>query len=81
MFSQSYPLVVVLVSKKRYLMQFAVDFGSKYIYRNPKNDGSDNDEHQQVCSDHMDNSMKHFSTKLLLLSIGFFTASIPPMYR
>lgn len=53
-----------------------VDFGGRYIYRNHHDDI----EYQQICSRHMDKSMKHFLTKMLMMTIGFTAAVMGPTY-
>lgn len=57
-------------------MQSLLDFGARYIYHNY----SDDHEHQQICSKHMDASMKKYIIKMALMLLGYFTAIFGPIY-
>lgn len=66
--------MVSIYTKNRYLLHSVVAFGGRYVYR----DQHEDNEYQRICSEGMDQSMKHFLTKMFMMTIGFSMAILGP---
>ena len=60
----------------RFKLQSLIDFGGKYIYH----DSNEKTEYNEICSDHMDITMRRYIQKMLAMYIGYLFAMIGPVH-
>lgn len=65
-----------MIFEKRRKLHFLVRFGERFIYF----DKHDDSEYQQICSKHMDDSMRNFIIKITMMIIGYNAAVFGPLY-
>lgn len=58
------------------MLHSLVVFGARYIYR----DDHPDKEYQRICTEHMNLTMKHFLTKMTMVTLGYLVAVIGPTY-
>lgn len=76
-FFQHLPIVVIVILKKRYILQSLIDFGGNYIYH----DNHKKTEYNRICSDHMDLTMRQFLVKLGGMAFSFGVGIVGPTYK
>lgn len=64
------------MTKTRSDVQELIEFGPRYIYR----DNHENSEHNRICSEHMDLTMKRFITKMGSLFVSSMICLIGPVH-
>lgn len=67
---QNVPLCYSMMTKGRLMMTSLVDFAGHYIYR----DNNEDREYTEICSRHMDESMKRFLIKMAMMTFGYTIA-------
>lgn len=70
------PMLILLVSQKRFKLQSLIDFGGRYNYR----DSYERTDYNRICSNHMDRTMKRFIIQMGIMCSAYCAALIGPAY-
>lgn len=73
------PVVYLILSKQRYTLFNFLAFPGRYIY--PDNLYDKDEEYYQICSKHIDGSIKRFLFKTAMLTISATIAAMWPTYQ
>lgn len=70
LFIQTFPFVVLETTSSRFILHRAVDFGGRYIYP----DKHEDEKHIEICSNHMDDTVKNVLIRAIIMCLSFCLA-------
>lgn len=70
-------LAYVIFTEKRKTLNYLTSYGGRYIYH----DNKQNTEYNQICSNHIDGTIRTFFIKMLIMDFFYAISQVWPLYK